>query len=64
MFLTELSLSVCDLLHSIFKYVATQGKLVIKSKRSPLFSSVSVYELLKAPKGEKEPMEFFFSLGV
>ena len=42
------------MLHSILKYVATQGKLVIKSKRNPLFSCVSVYELLKAPKGGKK----------
>jgi hypothetical protein len=43
---------VCDLLHGIFKYVATQGKLVIKSnKRNPLLSSLNVYELLNAPKG-------------
>lgn len=57
---------MCDLLHSIFKYVATQGKLVIRSKRSPLFSPVSVYELLEAPKvGEKIPWDFFFfPLGV
>lgn len=38
-----------DLLHSIFKYVATQGKLV-RSKRNALFSPGTVYELLKAPK--------------
>lgn len=46
--LTELS--PCDSLHSIFKYVPTQGKLVIKSKRNPLFSPVSVYEPLKVPE--------------
>lgn len=52
---------MCDLLHSIFKYVATQGKLVIRSKRSPLFSPVSVCELLEAPKvGKKSPGIFFF----
>ena len=45
---------MCDFLHSIFKYVATQEKLVIKSKRSPLFSLVSVYELQKAPNGAKK----------
>lgn len=37
------------------------GKIVIRSKRSPLFSPVSVYELLEVPKvGEKNPMGFFF----
>lgn len=44
------ALSQCESLHSIFKYVPTQGKLVIKSKRTPLFSTVSVYEPLKVPK--------------
>lgn len=48
MLLTELSL--CDSVHSIFKYVPTQGKLDITSKRNPLFSTVSVYEPLKVPK--------------
>lgn len=43
-------ISLCDLLHSVVKYVATQGTLVVRSKRNPLFSSVSVYELVKAPK--------------
>lgn len=46
--LTELSLR--DSLHSVFKYAPTQGDLVIKSKRNPLFSTVSVCEALKAPE--------------
>lgn len=58
MFLTELSLCVWGSLRSIFRYVATQGKLLIKSKRHPLFTPVSVYELQKAPKGEKNPWNF------
>lgn len=54
-------LSVCDLLHSIFKYVAKQGKFVIKSKRDPLFGPVNVYELLKAPGGRGlNPWNFSF----
>lgn len=47
-------ISLCILLHGIFRYVATQGKLVIRSKRNPLFSPVSVYELVKAPKEERK----------
>lgn len=44
-FLAELSRR--DSLQGVFKYAPTQGNLVIKSKRNPLFSAVSVYEALK-----------------
>lgn len=53
-------LSLCDLLQSLFKYAAAQGKLVIKSQRHPLFGALSVYERQKAPKAEENPWNFFY----
>ena len=53
-------LSLCDLLQSLFKYAAAQGKLVIKSQRHPLFGALSVYERQKAPKAEENLWNFFY----